>query len=81
MLQILSNSYQGAERYRENIGKPVTWHVTVKRSKRKALPKEQIGPSDGKAGAFEGSRAERKSSIRSMSSRTCPVIVKRAIAA
>ena len=30
--------YQGMEKQPENSGKSVTWHVAMKRSKRKALP-------------------------------------------
>ena len=35
--------YQGVEKRSENIGKSVTWHVVMKRSKRKALPKNKLG--------------------------------------
>ena len=35
--------YQGVEKRPENIGKPITWHVAMKRSKRKALPKNKLG--------------------------------------
>jgi len=35
--------YQGVEKRPENIGKSVTWHVAMKRSKRKALPKSKLG--------------------------------------
>ena len=35
--------YQGVEKRAENIGKPVTWHVAMKRAKRKALPKNKLG--------------------------------------
>ena len=35
--------YQGVEKRAENIGKSVTWHVAMKRSKRKALPKNKLG--------------------------------------
>jgi IS5 family transposase len=35
--------YQGVEKRLENIGKPVTWHVAMKRSKRKALPTNKLG--------------------------------------
>jgi IS5 family transposase len=35
--------YQGVEKRPENQGKPVTWHVAMKRSKRKALPKNKLG--------------------------------------
>ena len=31
------------EKRSENIGKSVTWHVAMKRSKRKALPKSKLG--------------------------------------
>lgn len=35
--------YQGVEKRPENIGKTVAWHVAMKRSKRKALPKNKLG--------------------------------------
>lgn len=35
--------YQGVEKRVENLGKSVTWHVAMKRSKRKALPKNKLG--------------------------------------
>ena len=35
--------YQGVEKRSENIGKSVTWHVAMKRSKRKALPNNKLG--------------------------------------
>lgn len=35
--------YQGVEKREENLGKSVTWHVAMKRSKRKALPKNKLG--------------------------------------
>ena len=35
--------YQGVEKRPENVGKAVTWHVAMKRSKRKALPKNKLG--------------------------------------
>ena len=35
--------YQSVEKRSENIGKSVTWHVAMKRSKRKALPKSKLG--------------------------------------
>jgi IS5 family transposase len=35
--------YQGVEKLPENIGKSVTWHVAMKRSKRKALPNNKLG--------------------------------------
>ena len=35
--------YQGVEKRPENIGKTVTWHVAMKRFKRKALPKNKLG--------------------------------------
>jgi len=35
--------YQGVEKRPENIGKPVTWHVAMKRSKREALPNNKLG--------------------------------------
>jgi IS5 family transposase len=35
--------YQGVEKRPENIGKTVTWHVAMKRSKRKALPNNKLG--------------------------------------
>ena len=35
--------YQGVEKRTENTGKSVTWHVAMKRSKRKALPKNKLG--------------------------------------
>ena len=35
--------YQGVEKREENLGKGVTWHVAMKRSKRKALPKNKLG--------------------------------------
>ncbi len=35
--------YQGVEKREENRGKNVTWHVAMKRSKRKALPSNKLG--------------------------------------
>jgi IS5 family transposase len=35
--------YQGVEKREENEGKTVTWHVAMKRSKRKALPDNKVG--------------------------------------
>ena len=35
--------YQGVEKREENLGKDVTWHVAMKRTKRKALPKNKLG--------------------------------------
>jgi IS5 family transposase len=35
--------YQGVEKREENRGKNVTWHVAMKRSKRKALPNNKLG--------------------------------------
>lgn len=35
--------YQGVEKRPEIIGKSVTWHVTMKRARRKALPKNKLG--------------------------------------
>jgi len=35
--------YQGVEKRAENQGKAVTWHVAMKRSKRKALPSNKLG--------------------------------------
>jgi IS5 family transposase len=35
--------YQGVEKRPENVGKAVTWHVAMKRSKRKALPNNKLG--------------------------------------
>ena len=35
--------YQGVEKRTENIGKSVTWHVAMKRSKRRALPNTKLG--------------------------------------
>jgi len=35
--------YQGVEKRPENVGKAVTWHVAMKRSKCKALPKKKLG--------------------------------------
>ena len=35
--------YQGVEKRPENQGKAVVWHVAMKRSKRKALPKNKLG--------------------------------------
>ena len=35
--------YQGVEKREENLGKGVTWHVAMKRSKRKALSKNKLG--------------------------------------
>jgi IS5 family transposase len=35
--------YQGVEKREENEGKTVTWHVAMKRSKRKALPNNKLG--------------------------------------
>ena len=41
--------YQGVEKRSENVGKSVTWHVAMKRSKRKALPKSRLGLAHLKA--------------------------------
>ena len=35
--------YQGVGKRAENVGKSVTWHVAMKRAKRKALPKNKLG--------------------------------------
>lgn len=35
--------YQGVEKQPENVGNAVTWHVAIKRSKRKALPNNKLG--------------------------------------
>ena len=35
--------YQGVEKREENRAKSVTWHVAMKRSKRKELPKDKLG--------------------------------------
>lgn len=35
--------YQGVEKRTENLDKVVTWHVAMKRSKRKALPNNKLG--------------------------------------
>lgn len=35
--------YQGVEKRPENLGKAVTWHVAMKRSKRRALPNNKLG--------------------------------------
>ena len=35
--------YQGVEKRPENVGKAVTWHIAMKRSKQKALPKNKLG--------------------------------------
>lgn len=35
--------YQDVEKRPDNIGKSVTWHVAMKRSKRKALPNNKLG--------------------------------------
>ena len=35
--------YQGFEKRPEDQGKSVTWHVAMKRSERKALPKNKVG--------------------------------------
>jgi IS5 family transposase len=35
--------YRGVEKRKENLGKSVTWHVAMKRAKRKALPKNKLG--------------------------------------
>lgn len=35
--------YQGVEKREENRGKSVIWHVAMKRSKRKSLPKNRLG--------------------------------------
>jgi len=35
--------YQGVEKRPENVGKPVTWYVAMKRSKRKALSNNKLG--------------------------------------
>lgn len=37
------SGYQGVEKRAENLGKSVTWHVAMKRSRRKALPKNKLG--------------------------------------
>ena len=34
--------YQGVEKREENLGKTVAWHVAMKHSKRKALPKNKL---------------------------------------
>ena len=34
--------YQGVEKRKENLGKNVTWHVAMKRTKRKALPNNKL---------------------------------------
>lgn len=36
-------AYQGVEKRAENFGKSVTWHAAMKRSKRKARPKNKLG--------------------------------------
>jgi hypothetical protein len=41
--QVEGSFVQGLEKRLENIGKAVTWHVTMKRSLRKALPKNKAG--------------------------------------
>jgi IS5 family transposase len=41
--------HQGVEKRAENIGESVTWHVAMKRAKRKVLPKNKPGPHDRKA--------------------------------
>jgi IS5 family transposase len=64
--------YQGVEKRAENIGKSVTWHVAMKRAKRKALPKNR-GRMTEKLAHLKAS-VHAKLSIRSMSSRTCSVI-------
>lgn len=35
--------YQGVEKREENKNKSVTWHVAMRRSKRKALPNDELG--------------------------------------
>jgi len=35
--------YQGVEKRADNQGKSVTWHVAMKRSKRRALPSNKLG--------------------------------------
>ncbi|GGE82170.1 hypothetical protein GCM10008020_28880 [Massilia psychrophila] len=35
--------YRGVEEGSENLGKSVTWHVAMKRTKRKALPNNKLG--------------------------------------
>lgn len=35
--------YQGADKRDENRGTQATWHIALKRSKRKALPANQLG--------------------------------------
>ena len=35
--------YTGVEKRQENLGKPVHWHVAMKRMKRRALPKSRLG--------------------------------------
>jgi IS5 family transposase len=49
--------YQGVEKRAENLGKSVTWHVAMKRSKRKALPKNKLGRMLEKLEHLKGERA------------------------
>ena len=72
--------YQGVEKRSENIGKSVTWHVAMKRSKRKALPKSKLGRMTEKLEHLKAS-VRAKVEHRSMSSRTCSVIGRRATVA
>lgn len=70
--------YQGVEKRPENEGKTVRWYTAMRRSERKALPDNRSAAS---AKDLKSSRpaSAPKSSIRSMSSRTCFVIARPAI--
>jgi IS5 family transposase len=49
--------YRGVEKRDENRGKSVTWHVAMKRAKRKALPKNKLGRMQEKLEQLKGARA------------------------
>jgi IS5 family transposase len=51
----LGVSYQGVEKRPENAGKSVTWHVAMKRSKRKAPPNSKLGRMQEKLGCLKAS--------------------------
>jgi hypothetical protein len=72
--------YQGVEKRPENVGKPVTWHLAMKRSKRKALPNNKLGRMTEKLEHLKASvRAKVEHPFHVI--RTCSVIVKRGTAA
>jgi len=58
--------YQGVEKREENKYKTVTWHVAMKRSKRKALPKDKLARIYSKNWNISRRACGRKLSIRSM---------------